>query len=174
MKTMRVRALLLATTVLFSAHTLAQSPAEAAAAKRAAAAEKVEKAAAEKAEAEKAAAAQKAAAEAAAAKAAATPAAPVYKEGVTKVGDTLKITVGKVADIDKGDNGCYITLKDDKGAEYIEVGKFEICAQKPPLKGKKVNLAYSMETIQAASCYGDPKCKKTETVPLVISVKIVE
>jgi hypothetical protein len=108
--------------------------------------------------------------------AAVPPAAPaiVYKEGVIKVGTEMKQTLGTMADVDKGDNGCYLTLKDEKGAEFIEIGKFEICTQKPPLKGKRVALAYSLETIQATSCYGDPKCKKTETVPLVVGVKIVE
>ncbi|MEQ1517771.1 MAG: hypothetical protein ABL931_14915 [Usitatibacteraceae bacterium] len=110
---------------------------------------------------------------------AATPAPPapprmVPNEGVIKIGGALKQTRGRVTDVDKGDNGCYITFRDDKKNELIEVGKFEICAQKPPLKGKQVELEYAMETIQAGDCYGDPKCKRTETVPVVISVKIAE
>ena len=104
----------------------------------------------------------------------ATAPAVVYKEGVIKVGNEMKETLGQVVDVDKGDNGCYLTLKNAKGAEFIEVGKIEICSQKPAVKGKKVVLAFSVENIQAASCYGDPKCKKTETVPLVVGVKIVE
>jgi len=172
---MNVRALLLIGTILASASVAAQTPAEAAIAKRAAAVEKAEadKAATAKAAADKAAAENAAAEKAAAAGPAAAPAV-VYKEGVIKVGDAMKQTIGKVADVDKGDNGCYLTLKDDKGVEFIEVGKFEFCSQKPSLKGKKVALAYSVETIQAASCYGDPKCKKTEVVPLVVGVKVVE
>ncbi len=102
------------------------------------------------------------------------PPAIVYKEGVIKVGSEMKQTLGEVTDVDKGDNGCYLTLKNEKGVEFIEVGKFELCTQKPSLKGKRVALAFSLETIQAASCYGDPKCKKTETVPLVVGAKIVE
>ena len=107
---------------------------------------------------------------------AAPPAVPavVYKEGVIRVGTEMKQTLGTMTDVDKGDNGCYLTLKDEKGAEFIEIGKFDICTQKPPLKGKRVALAYSLESIQATTCYGDPKCKKTETVPLVVGVKIVE
>ena len=113
---------------------------------------------------------------AAAAAAVPPPAAPalIYKEGVVKVGSTLKQSRGRLTDIDKGDNGCYLTLVDDKKNESIEVGKFDLCLQKPPLKGKKVELTFSMETIQAADCYGDAKCKRTETVPLVTAVKIVE
>ena len=108
--------------------------------------------------------------------AAAPPAAPaiVYKEGVIKVGSEMKQTLGTVTDVDKGDNGCYLTLKNEKGIEFIEVGAFEICSQKPPLKGKRVALAFSLESIQATSCYGDPKCKKTEIVALVVGVKVVE
>ena len=108
--------------------------------------------------------------------AAAPPAAPalIYKDGVVKVGSTLKQSRGRLTDVDKGDNGCYLTLVDDKKTESIEVGKFDLCLQKPPLKGKKVELTFSMETIQAADCYGDAKCKRTETVPLVTAVKILE
>ena len=107
---------------------------------------------------------------------AAPPAAPkmVPHEGVVKIGGALKQTRGRVTDVDKGDNGCYITFRDDKKNELIEVGKFELCAQKPPLKGKQVEMEYNMETIQAGECYGDPKCKKTETIPVIVSVKIVE
>ena len=105
------------------------------------------------------------------------PAAPpvmVYKDGVIKVGNDLKQTKGRVTDVDKGDNGCYLTLRNEKNNEYIEVGLFPICMQKPPLKGKQVELTYNMETIQAGDCYGDPKCKRTETIPVVTVVKILE
>ena len=107
----------------------------------------------------------------------ATPAAPpevVYKDGVIKVGSELKQTRGRVTDVDKGDNGCYLTLRNEKNNEFIEVGLFPICMQKPPLKGKQVELTYAIETIQAGDCYGDPKCKRTETLAIITTVKIVE
>ena len=108
---------------------------------------------------------------------AAPPAAPAppavtYKDGIVKIGSEFKKTLGRVADVDKGDNGCYLTLRDDKNIEFIEVGTFDLCSQKPPLKGQRVELVYRLETIAASSCYGDPKCKKTETVPLVVKVNI--
>ena len=104
------------------------------------------------------------------------PAAPalVYKDGVIKVGSELKQTRGRVTDVDRGDNGCYLTIRNEKNNEFIEVGVYPICTQKPPLKGRQVELTYSMETIQAGDCYGDPKCKKTETVPVVTAVKILD
>ena len=106
----------------------------------------------------------------------APPAAPalVYRDGVIKVGTELKQTRGRVTDVDKGDNGCYLTIRNEKNNEFIEVGVYPICTQKPPLKGRQVELTYSMETIQAGDCYGDPKCKKTETVPVVTAVKILD
>ena len=95
-----------------------------------------------------------------------------FKDGVVQVGSVFKKTLGRVTDIDKGDNGCYLTLVDDKKDEFIEIGVMELCKQKPSFKGKKVELSYRIETITASSCYGDPKCKKTETIPIV--VKVVE
>ena len=65
-------------------------------------------------------------------------------------------------------------MRNEKNIEFIEIGLFPICTQKPPLKGKQVELAYGMETIQAGDCYGDPKCKRTETIPVVTAVKILE
>ncbi len=104
-----------------------------------------------------------------------TAAAPAktFRPGVVKIGDEMKETLGRVTDLDKGDNGCFLILRNDKNGELIELGKMEFCSQKQ-LKGKKVELEYKMETVQAASCYGDPKCKKTETVPLVVGVKVLE
>ncbi len=106
----------------------------------------------------------------------AAPAPPVktYREGVVKVGEEMKETLGRITDLDKADNGCFLILRSDKNNELIELGKVEFCTQKPSLKGKKVELEYRMETVQAAACYGDPKCKKTETLPYVVSVKVLE
>ena len=100
----------------------------------------------------------------------APPPEPVYKDGIVKMGSELKRTIGRVTDVEKGDNGCYLTLVDEKKFEFIEIGLMELCTKKPTLKGQKVELSYRMETISASSCYGDPKCKKTETVPLVVKV----
>ena len=99
------------------------------------------------------------------------PPAPAAPSEVVRVGDVNKVGIGKITDVEKGDNGCYLTLLNNKGAEFIEIGLMALCTQKPPFKGKKVSLEYRMEEIQATSCYGDPKCKTRETVPLIISVK---
>ena len=97
-----------------------------------------------------------------------------YRAGLVKIGEEMKETLGRVTDLDKADNGCFLILRNDKNGELIELGKMEFCTQKPSLKGKNVELEYRLETVQASTCYGDPKCKKTETLPYVVSVKVLE
>jgi hypothetical protein len=93
---------------------------------------------------------------------------------VVTIGKEKKQTVGKLVDLDRGDNGCFVTFKDDRGGEHIELGKFEMCNITPSPKGKKIEVTYQMETVQAASCYGDKKCTKTETLPVITAIKALE
>jgi hypothetical protein len=104
----------------------------------------------------------------------APPPPPSAPPGFTRIGIELKPTQGKIVDVEKGDNGCYLTVEDIKRREFIEVGGFELCTQKPPLKGKQVELEYRLESIMASSCYGNPKCTTKETVPFVVSVKVTQ
>jgi hypothetical protein len=102
------------------------------------------------------------------------PPKPSTPAGVVKVGTELKRNIGRVIGVEPADNGCYFTLKDAKGNEFIEIGKMELCDVKPSYKGKQVELDYRVETIQAGSCYGDPKCRKIETVPIIVQVKVLD
>lgn len=92
---------------------------------------------------------------------------------IKSFGKENKQTVGTITDLEKGDNGCYIEFTDDKNRKHLEVGTFEMCDQKG-LKGKRVEHTYKVETIQAASCYGDKKCTKTETIPIITSMKALD
>ena len=67
---------------------------------------------------------------------------------------------------------CYLTLTDDKGAEFQEMGDFSLC-EKPSLVGKRLRLTYELGHVMAEECQGDPDCTKTRTVPLVMSVKVL-
>ncbi|MBL8510255.1 MAG: hypothetical protein JNM52_01300 [Betaproteobacteria bacterium] len=101
------------------------------------------------------------------------PPEPKLREGIVKVGSVLKKSIGRLTDVDAGDNGCYITLKDDKGDEFIEITELAFCKKKPSLIGKRVELEYRMETIRASSCGNDPKCKKTTTEPFVVNITVL-
>lgn len=93
--------------------------------------------------------------------------------GSVKFGKETKITLGKVIDVERADNGCLINFKNDKGDEFIELGLPKFCALKPPLKGKKIEMEYRMETVPASECAGNSKCKKTESLPIVVEVKVL-
>ena len=104
----------------------------------------------------------------------APPPPPPPPAGFTLVGKEFKPIVGKVVDVEKGDAGCLVIIADAKNREFIELGAFELCTRKPPLKGKKIEVEYKMESVMAASCDGNPKCTKKETVPYLASVKVVD
>lgn len=90
-----------------------------------------------------------------------------------KIGQITKKTVGTVTATNSGDIACYLTLKDDRGAVFEEMADFEICDQKPPLKGKRVTLTYSLQKVMSDECQGDPACKKTRTVALVTAARVI-
>jgi hypothetical protein len=91
-----------------------------------------------------------------------------------KIGQATKKTVGTVTATSSGDVACYLTLKDDRGVVFEEMAKFEICDQKPPLKGKRVSLAYVLQNVMADECQGNPDCKKSRTVALVSAARIID
>lgn len=91
-----------------------------------------------------------------------------------KIGQATKKTVGTVTASNSGDVACYLTLKDDRGAVFEEMANFEICDQKPPLKGKRVVLTYVLQKVMSDECQGDPACKKTRTVALVSAARIID
>jgi hypothetical protein len=98
---------------------------------------------------------------------AATPSADTVK-----IGKETKKTVGVVMEAVSGDVACYLKLKDDRGVVFDELAGFEIC-EEPKLVGKRVMLTYKLEKVLADECQGDPECKKTKTVPLVTSVRVL-
>ncbi len=90
-----------------------------------------------------------------------------------KVGQATKKTVGTVTAMVSGDVACYLTLRDDRGVAFEEMAAFDICGQKPPLEGKRVALAYALRKVMSEECQGDPACRKTRTVALVTSARII-
>jgi hypothetical protein len=94
-------------------------------------------------------------------------------EGPTvKVGKETKKTVGTITELQAGDVACYITLKDDQGAEFTELGDFEVC-ENQSLVGKRVTLTYELGNVMADECEGNPDCTKSKTVALVKTARPV-
>lgn len=88
-----------------------------------------------------------------------------------KVGTQAKNAFGTITAMQNGDIACYLTLKDDSGKVFKEMADFAICQQQATLLNKRVALAYKLERTQSPECQGDPDCKKSVTVALVVAAK---
>ncbi|HEX3530093.1 MAG TPA: hypothetical protein VH988_23785 [Thermoanaerobaculia bacterium] len=100
------------------------------------------------------------------------PAAAAPSPDTVKVGKEIKKTVATVTGLQAGDVACYLTLKDDQGVEFSELGDFPIC-EKRSLLGKRVKLTYMLGNVMADECQGNPDCTKTRRVALVTGAKVL-
>lgn len=89
-----------------------------------------------------------------------------------RLGGQVKKTAGVVKSAEAGDIACYLTLVDARGAEFTEMADFELCEAQ--LVGRRVRLSYRLEQVASAKCEGDPDCKLTETVPLIVKADPVD
>lgn len=96
----------------------------------------------------------------------ATLASAANAQDTVRIGNESKRTFGTVTALNAGDVACYVTLRDDRGATFEEMARFEICEQ-ANLVGKRVALTYSLQNVMAPECQGDPSCKKSRTVPVI-------
>lgn len=96
---------------------------------------------------------------------------PAAAQDTVAVGGATKRAFGTPTALQNGDIACYVTLKDDRGATFNESADFELCAQEKSLKGKRMALTYKATRVQAASCQGDPDCKKSDTIVLIVAAK---
>jgi hypothetical protein len=87
---------------------------------------------------------------------------------VTIEGQTKK-TVGTITAMQDGDIACYLSLKDDLGGTFQEMADFELCGQKSALIGQRVKLTYRPRHVQSSECQGNPGCKKSALVLLVVA-----
>jgi hypothetical protein len=96
---------------------------------------------------------------------------PAAAQDTVTVGGEKKRAFGTPTAFQNGDTACYVTLKDDRGAAFDELADFDLCAMEKSLKGKRLALTYKTARVMAASCQGNPDCKKSETVVLIASAK---
>jgi len=79
--------------------------------------------------------------------------------------------------LQNGDQACYVGVKDAGGQELNLPGSFDLCAggavDATPFIGKIVTLDRNKSTMAAASCQGNPECKDTEEVDLVVGVRVI-
>ena len=80
--------------------------------------------------------------------------------------------VMRIKSLTQGDTACYITLENARGKRSEEMASFELC-EKTKLIGQQVRLKRERGAVMAASCQGDPECKKTQTVNLIVKAEKV-
>jgi hypothetical protein len=85
---------------------------------------------------------------------------------VTVHGET-KSTVATLRGAQNGDVACYLELDDEQGRRYQEMADFDLCINADQLIGKKVRMHFSVASVMADSCQGDPECKDSQKVALV-------
>lgn len=105
---------------------------------------------------------------------AASPASASPAGATIQVGGQSKRTSGTLVKMENGDIACYLHLRDDKGAAFTELGDFELCQQEKRLLGRRVALTYRVANVQSEECQGDPDCRKSKRVALVVSAKVIE
>ncbi len=75
----------------------------------------------------------------------------------------------KVTSLQAGDVACYVEL-DYGNRQESKMADFDICEMS--LVGKRITFETRKERVMAASCEGDPECGESETVDLIVSVKV--
>lgn len=98
-------------------------------------------------------------------------AVPALAQDTVSIGGMTKRGFGMPVSFQTGDTACLITFEDDRGRPFSELADFELCAQEKALMGKRLALTYRATRVQSPSCQGDPDCKKSDTVILVVAVK---
>lgn len=96
---------------------------------------------------------------------------PLAAQDTVTVGGQKKRAFGTPTAFQNGDTACSVTLKDDRGTSFEELADFELCTMENSLKGKRLALTYKTARVMAASCQGNPDCKKSDTVVLIASAR---
>ena len=77
--------------------------------------------------------------------------------------------------LQSGDAACYVHVRNVEGGEDYLPGAFELCpgesADASAYVGQRVHLERRPDRIMADSCQGDPACRQTQPVNLVVAVK---
>lgn len=98
---------------------------------------------------------------------------PVAAQDTVSIGSMTKHAFGTPVSFQNGDTSCLIIFEDDRGRPFHEPAVFELCAQEKSLKGKRLALTYKATRVQSPTCQGDPDCRKSEMVVMVVAVKPV-
>jgi hypothetical protein len=97
------------------------------------------------------------------------PTKPAHVEAAPSAPDT-----GLLTQLQMGDVACYVIVKLADGQELTLLGDFDLCEGGPndstALVGKKIRWATKKGAVLGDSCDGNPDCKESKIVDLVITI----
>jgi hypothetical protein len=82
------------------------------------------------------------------------------------IGGESKPRYGTLVDLTSGDVACYLDFKDDNGDRFSEMAEFSVCEDES-VKGKRVAISYTVGSVLADSCQGNPECSESKQAVLV-------
>ena len=101
------------------------------------------------------------------------PAAPVGAPATTPVATAAPAAVTLVK-LTNGDRACYVDVTTAGGKNESHEGDFDLCPgnahDASALIGKHVTYTTKPANVQAASCEGNPDCKDSDKVDLVMTI----
>jgi len=80
--------------------------------------------------------------------------------------------VMRIKSLTHGDTACYITLENARGKRSEENHSVQLC-EKTKLIAQQARLKPERSPGMTAACQGDPECKKTQTVNLIVKAEKV-
>ena len=73
-----------------------------------------------------------------------------------------------------GDRACYVVFETASGQEKTQEAAFELCEgasnDATPLVGQRVRFTTKRQKVLAMECQGDPDCRKSDEVDLIIAI----
>ena len=80
--------------------------------------------------------------------------------------------IATAINLENADTACNVEMEFEKGVREIWPADFAICEKLS--KGKRFRFKTEKSKVIAASCQGDPECKESKEVDLIVSVEIVK
>jgi hypothetical protein len=78
---------------------------------------------------------------------------------------------GVLVSAEAGDIACYLGIRDDTGQSRRWMAEFELCGSASARIGRRYALTWREANVQHPDCQGNPDCRRTQRVLLVVGMK---
>lgn len=78
---------------------------------------------------------------------------------------------GVLVSAEAGDIACYLGIRDESGQSRRWMAEFELCESARARIGRRYALTWREGNVQHPDCQGNPDCRRTQRVLLVVGMK---